>query len=249
MTTGVGIRDEQNAREVAIGSSKPPPDRRASIGEGRIENGRDVTDASTSRFRGRKNEQTADLSRREPEPIPSHGPADDPNLLVELPDRRIDRGEIGLHLDDDHRHEIPPGRQNVDRTTLAELRVGDLDRDLPHERPQSTNHCRDDTGMRLIQESIEITSAPRYDGFPSRLDRCEHPAKRGRGQLRTVTSLDERNRLLREITPGAQLSLSQASPSSEGTQDAADPDVVHRPIIGMAAYVAVVGLSKRLARN
>jgi hypothetical protein len=47
----------------------------------------------------------------------------------------------------------------------------------------------------------------------------------------------------------AQLSLRPSAAVAERSKDPADPDVFHPPIIDRVAYLAVVGLAKRLARN
>lgn len=121
--------------------------------------------------------------------IPERTPHD-ALLLVSLTECGLHHREVRLHFDDDHRQRLAASGQDIDRTTLAKLRVGHLDGHIPLQDEQSANYLGYKSGVVLVEQSVQIASAPRDDRFPTRVERGEDLSQRGCGETGAMTSLD-----------------------------------------------------------
>jgi hypothetical protein len=206
---------------------EPALDNGPAIRKRSIEEIRAGADAATRALGRRQYEEAPDDARLPPEPLPREAATDEADLLVEFSDGRIGNREIGFHFNDHHGTELVTRTDDVDRASLAELRVRHLDGRLPVGGSETPDELTDEARVLGVDESVEIAAAPGDRACPSRVQRGERASEGVAGQRRPVAALDEGNRLLRQADPDAEFTLCPSGSASEGPEDPADPYVVH----------------------
>ena len=170
------------------------------------------------------------------------------DLLVELPDRRLNGHELRLDLDDEGDSSGRPPGEDVDRAALAERGVRDLDLDPPAETKKEADDDAGDAGMAGVEKPIEVAPAPGDRWRPARVESPEQPPHRGAGQVRSMATLDQGYGLLRQACPLAEFSLRQAQPVPKGPTDPVPHGVIHGSH-DRERHVSATYLPKRSARK
>ena len=78
-----------------------------------------------------------------------------PHLLVKLPQRCLDRDELGLHLDDQKVRSRSMEGEQIERAALSIARIAHLRRDLPAEPPEKLNRSSYEVSVGFIQKTID----------------------------------------------------------------------------------------------
>jgi hypothetical protein len=227
-TTRVGTRDKDDPGQISARRSQPASYSIATIRERYVEHIRRPINTAPSRIGRWQYEQAPDGARPEPESFASKRSSDDADLLIELAERRLDRGELRLHLHDHHRLQVASRTEHIQRAALAELRIRHFKSHLPSRVGQASADLPDELGMSLVKEPIQIAAAPGHGWLPARIERAKHPPHRLNRELPAMPALDQRDRLLRDVCPLSQLLLRPAPASSQRPQDPTGTHIVHR---------------------
>jgi hypothetical protein len=107
-----------------------------------------------ARTRSRQEQETRNPHRIPLEALVGDEPGK-PDLLVELPQRCLDRDELGLHLDDQKVRSRSMEREQIEGAALPVARIADLRRDLPAEPPEKLDRSSHEVGVGFIQETID----------------------------------------------------------------------------------------------
>jgi hypothetical protein len=216
---------------------QPAPQNHAAHREGRFERGLVVADAATAGRGLRENQQPHDRPAPPPEPLRRDRPSV-ARLLVELPNRLLDRRELRFHLDDEQ-HQGPGFEcEQVDRPALAVDRVRDLDLHEPAGNTQPPHRRLDERRMPAIHEPIERTASPSDVELGTRVEGLEQGTDRPQRQPVEPTALDERDRRLADARERPESLLGQATSTSESAERAPDLHVAHRKEDGSGRFTA-----------
>jgi hypothetical protein len=80
------------------------------------------------------------------------------------------------------------------------------------------------------------STAPAHVDLASRVQRSKDPAQGAMSNRVDMTSLNRGDELLRHNCSGRQVHLAPAAATAQGADDQPDPSIVHRTMIGGAAY-------------
>ncbi len=83
-----------------------------------------------------------------------------PRLLIEFSERAFDRRELGLHLNGQVDARCRVEGKNVERTSLAKLRIGDLHFNVPASASEEFGNLADQCCVVLVKQAVQRTAAP-----------------------------------------------------------------------------------------
>ena len=118
----------------------------------------------------RQNEQPPDIRRPPPEAIGSDARRQS-TFDVKVSERLLDRGELGLQLDDEQGSTWRVPAQQVDRPALAEDRIADFGHDGPAELFEPPREKHAEPGVPLVEQAVEIPAAPPHEHHDLRIHR------------------------------------------------------------------------------
>jgi hypothetical protein len=103
----------------------------------------------------------------------------------------------------------------------------------------------DDRGMRTVDQSVALSAMPigRYGDRHVELD--GDAPKRAQTNGFEPAALKPRDDTLTDTDRGSEVGLPELTPLPNGTEDAADPSIIHREILPTASRL---GLIRRLSR-
>jgi hypothetical protein len=175
----------------------------------------------------REDQKAADRDRGPAEALASDR-GGQPNLLVVAPMRRLDRCEHRLHLDDE---KCPPGwkpPQDVDGTAFSELRVRDLDFQLPSSCGEAPDHGLDERSVPFVEQPVELTSAPGESDVKAGVKSHRESVQRDQVDALQPPSFDPRDRLLTEPSRPTEVALAPTPSTPERSDHTAEPYPFHR---------------------
>ena len=233
-TTPVGICQEEQGSRRRRRSSQPLPRGDSTYRIRPIEHRAGTSDTPASRPVAWHHEHSRNRPCF-PRQTFVNDPRREPDLLVLLSKRLLDRDELGLHLHDEDQAEIRAPSDDVDGTALTVDRVCHLRRRFPAEHGEPPHRLTDELGVALVEQPVERSSAPAdFDlrrGVECREDGSDHPERR-RGD---VTALEERYLLLAHAGATRDVRLSPPSTQPESAHRSADAHVVHAAIVARGA--------------
>ena len=153
--------------------------------------------------------------RGRPTPFPSNLTCE-PSIAIHLSDEATDIADRALHLDDQDGAAAGMPGHNVDRTSLAVDREGDLGVDDPlGQAGQSTNQGLDHPGMVRIDEPVEIASTPPRNHINTRIHGSEHAPQHNERRGVEAPVFEARDGRRRQLSRGGELDLRPALPIPE----------------------------------
>ena len=118
--------------------------------------------------------------------------AGQPHLGIVSAERLLDRGQLGLELDDQQRPRARVPREQIDRAALAIHREGHLGRDLPARRLQHSSRRFSEACMPGVEEAVEVAAAPPHEQDEIRVQGPDDfPERRQREPLDAAPSTSE----------------------------------------------------------
>ena len=150
-TCVVAICHEEDAVEWRGGLPQPAPNFGRRIGERSRQQQRMRGDPSAGGSVIRQNEQPPDIRRPPPEAIGSDARRQS-TFDVKVSERLLDRGELGLQLDDEQGSTWRVPAQQVDRPALAEDRIADFGHDGPAELFEPPREKHAEPGVPLVEQ-------------------------------------------------------------------------------------------------
>jgi hypothetical protein len=117
-------------------------------------------------------------------------------LLAVLADRCLDAREIDLDLEYGCRALCFRDGEEIDRTALAVLGVRLFCHDQPAGLGQEHRESFDDLCMTIIEEELDVGTAPAHDAFIPGFEGNENPPDELDGQHRQLSALQSRDRRL-----------------------------------------------------
>ena len=112
--------------------------------------------------------------------------------------------------------------------------------DLPTQSHQLIRHLTYERCVTFIQQSIDLTAAPRNDSIEAGIDCGERPAKDPDRQRREVPSFDQGDRLLRQPRGPGDVRLTQSSTMTKRHEQPPDPNIIHRWIVPLTACLRLM---------
>ena len=95
--------------------------------------------------------------------------------------------------------------------------------------------------MGVVDDPIELTATPAHVQLQFGLELSEDSAERLQGQLIDSASFHARDRLLADASSVRQIDLSPAATPPERSDDATDPDRMHRDRVPLGPHLAIGG--------
>ncbi|HEX8025652.1 MAG TPA: hypothetical protein VF484_05580, partial [Candidatus Limnocylindrales bacterium] len=172
-------------------------------------------------------EQPADRARPPTDTALGDPVAREPDLLVVLPKRRLDRCELRLDLEDCDRSATRVEAQQVDAAAFAELGVGHLRDHLPAQGAKPSRGGFDERRMPIVEEPIEVAGTPPDDAIERCVEGGEHRADEVKAIAARVAALDIGDGSLAASGPSREIELPPPSATSQRSADATDSRVIH----------------------
>jgi hypothetical protein len=194
-TNMLGICEEQDAPDLADRCAEPCLQTPAPKPVGVVEDGGMKTDMSPRRCRPRQNEEARGAAAPPAEPLGGEAPGET-HLLVVLPQRRLDREQLGLDLDDEERAGLGVIGQDVDRAGLTSKCIGRFDLDRPADSPQSSRRRGDQLSVAGIEQPIQLAAAPSHADLKLCIERSKDARESPNPDSIGMAALDERHDLL-----------------------------------------------------
>ena len=107
-----------------------------------------------ARTRSGQEQQPRNRLRVPLEPLVADEPGK-PDLLVKLPERCLDRNELGFHLDDQKVRSRSMKCEQIEGAALSVARIAHLRRDFPSESPEKLDRSSHEVGVGFIQQTID----------------------------------------------------------------------------------------------
>ena len=150
-----------------------------------------------------------------------------PELLVVLAQRGLDRDQLRLHLNHEQRLRTHMPSEEIDGAALAEDRVRHLRADLPAPPGEVAGNRPDQRGVSLVEQPVQEAALPPHiepGRCPERSEDRTHGSKR---RAVEPTPLDERHEPLAHARPLGEVQLAQALLLSKESDGPTDRRVVH----------------------
>src|SRR5947207_4677663 len=151
-----------------------------------------------------------------------------PLLPVERPDQLVHVDELGLELNDNQRSRPLVPRDEVDDSSLAEVR----ERHLRREPPPSTRLelARDRRVHRRVpssEQAVEVTASPSPDDIDAHVERSRHSPDYLERHGRQMTALHPRHGALADPGPSGEVLLAPAAADPEEADRGSEPLIGH----------------------
>ena len=227
-TTPVAKRQKPQPANGPGRPTKPPPDvaaaRRIRHPEGLVV----ATHASAIRRRLKDDQEATGGNGVDRPPEAISGDFDTkPNLGVVPPDGFLDRGQLGLHLDDQQCPCRRVIREDVDGAALAVDGEGDLELHEPRLGAKQVRNGPNQERMSLVQEPVDCSSPPAHGRVEARINHSEHRPNRADRQPVEMTSFDQRYGRLPNVGGDRDIHLAQPAPTSKGPKQPSGTNVIH----------------------
>ena len=118
--------------------------------------------------------------------------------------------------------------EKVDRAAFTVLGVRELDDRLPAVGPVDRSGRFDELGVALVQEPVELSTAPAHDAFVASIESLEGPMKERDREGIAMASLQPGDGRLVAADPSREIPLPPAKAPAEEPADPPDANVVHR---------------------
>ena len=90
----------------------------------------------------------------------AHDRGTESNLFIKFTEGRLDRHQLGLDFHDQKHTPRRLQRGEIDRPTLAVLRIGDLRHHVPPVPAEDVRGDSNEAGMTLVEEQVDDTVPP-----------------------------------------------------------------------------------------
>ena len=184
---------KEDPREVARRHAQPRPHGRSAIGESDAQDWVKGDHPAPRRCGIRENQYPTDDLGTPTELSLCDPLSNEPDLLVELPDRLLEACELGLDLLDEDRTHLHESAHHVDRTALAIDRIRRLDPRFPPEAAEATNARGHQGGVPYVEQSIESSTTPLHGPLEASIDSREDATNRCHRQTAHAATLHIRN--------------------------------------------------------
>jgi hypothetical protein len=161
------------------------------------------------------------------------------DLLVVLPKRGLDRGQLGLDLGDHQGSVGLAPAQHVDRPALAVIGVGRLYNDLVSEGVEAPRSRPTQDRVALIKKTIERSATPSNHKVDVSVQRRCDPDDSRQCDRRSPAALDVGDRLLGDARPLRQVPLAPAETMTKSPNRSSAPDRIHGRRIVCGAHRAI----------
>jgi hypothetical protein len=159
--------------------------------------------------------------------------ASESSLSVEAEDHRLNIGDDGLDLADDHDTTSWVEGEDVDRTAFATDRERDFNAYVVTEGLKSPNHNVDDRSVGLIEQPVQTLAMPADRQLDLGVDRLADRVQRAERDPADAAQLDPADRVLRDPCSSGDVALAEALPAAQRTDRAAEANHVHaRTMLG-----------------
>ncbi len=147
------------------------------------------------------------------------------DLLIMLPKGPLDRSDFRLDLG--HQECVRPRfpRQQIDRTALPIHGIRHLGRNLPTLVGQQCRQVVAQPGVRGIEQTIQISSAPSNEQDEFRVETAQDLSERSDGHAIDPAALEQRDLALTHADSITQIALAPAESLSQVTPHAAELEV------------------------
>lgn len=157
------------------------------------------------------------------------------SLFVELAANRLAGRDVRLDFDNHDCALRGTHAQNIDRASLAVLRVGDLKLDQPTVGFEASRDPENDDGVVLVEQPFELGSLPTRCKLDASVERREQGPDRAQAQLVEPAAFGSRDGRLRHAGTRRQVRLPPSAPPPKCPDHEAARAIVHADIVPSGA--------------
>ncbi len=227
-------RHEPERREVGLRCMQPRACTQRRVRKRDAEHRRVTTRDRPVGRRPRDDQQSAQCA-----PVPAtlalHDLGDDSDLLRHRHQHRLQVGQLGLDLDDEQRSIGRVPAKDVHGSTVSEAVERELGFDDPAGRGEAGSHDLHDRGVSSIKQAVGQPTPPSSVDDQVHAERGGDPPARSERHALQSSVLEIRDDRLIDVRDPSHIRLPKPMVMSNGADDPADAQVVHRGIVAGGA--------------